>query len=157
MPNQAEMYQYLEDGVKNYDTAVISGIKNAAEENLKLFLLLLAGSLFKPLIFVLGAAMLIKGYFSGFSVMAALRLYGIKGGLICMTNFISAAVLIPACAYYGSINAAGLIYGCEKAAHYKKVAFATIFLGAIFCADAVLKGAVSTIFVKWASKLINSG
>ena len=157
VPEQEEMYQFLENGVKTYDTAATNGVKTTAKENAKMLLLLAIGSLFKPLLFLSGAAMLIKGYFSGFSVMAAMRLYGIKGSLICIPNFLSAAVLIPAAGYYGSINAKGLLSGEDRRAYYRNFFAATIFLGAIFCADAFIKGALSPIFVKWASKLLISG
>ncbi|MBR4723797.1 MAG: hypothetical protein IK072_03605 [Clostridia bacterium] len=152
--NQPEMYKYLEDGVKAYDTAAASGVKSAAKENLKFFSLLIAGCLFKPLVWLLGAAMLIKGYVAGFSVMASLRLYGIKGVLLCISNLASAAVLIPAASYYGSINAKSLLLGEEKHAYYRRFFAVTIFLGAIFCADAFIKGASSPIFIKWASKFL---
>jgi hypothetical protein len=155
--DQSEMYKYLEDGVKSYDTAAVDGVKSAVKENLKFFALLTAGSLFKPLLWILGAAMLIKGYVAGFSVMAALRLYGIKGALLCISSFLSAAVLIPAASYYGSINAKALILGEDKRAYYRKLFAVTIFLGAIFCADAFIKGASSPIFIKWASKLLIPG
>ncbi len=155
--DQSEIYKYLEDGVKSYDTAASSGVKSAAKENLKFFALLAAGCLFKPLLWLLGAAMLIKGYVAGFSVMAALRLYGIKGVLLCISSLASAAVLIPAASYYGSINAKALILGEEKRTYYRRFFAVTIFLGAIFCADAFIKGASSPIFIKWASKLLISG
>jgi len=154
-PNQAEIYQFLESGVREYDTAVSSSVKTAFFENAKLLLMLVAGSLFKPLIWILGVAMLIKGYFSGFSVMAALRLYGVKGVMLCISNFLSAAILIPAAAYYGSINANALLRGGEKREYYRIFFAATIFLASIFCADALIKGAMSPIFVKWAAKLLS--
>ena len=153
-PNQPEMYEYLEEGVKSYETVSISGVKSAAKENAKIFGLLALGSLFKPLVWLLGAAMLIKGYIAGFSVMAALRLYGIKGILLCIASLISAAVLIPAASYYGSINAKSLLFGEEKRAYYRKFFAVTIFLGAIFCADALIKGSFSTIFIKWVSHIL---
>ena len=157
MKNAAEMYEYLEKGISGYDTAAKSGIITAAKDNLKIFALLLAGSLFKPLIWLSAAAMLLKGYLSGFSIMAALRLYGIKGMSICIPNLISAAVLIPASIYYGGTNISGLLDRYEKGTFYKRFLWATIFLLTIFCADALIKGSLSAIFVKWASRLINAG
>lgn len=155
--DQTEMYKYLEDGVKSYDTQAIDGVKSAAKENLKFFLLLTAGGLFKPLVWLLGVAMLAKGYVAGFSVTASLRLYGIKGVLLCISSLASAAVLMPAAIYYGSINAKGLLFGEEKRTYYKRFFALTFFLGAIFCADAFIRGASSPIFIKWASKLLISG
>lgn len=155
MPNDAEMYEYLENGIDAYDTAATSGVKTAATDNLKIFSLLVLGGLFKPFIWLIAVAMLIKGYFTGFSVMAALRLYGIRGLLICIPNIISATVLIPASIYYGGLNGSGLLTG-QKSGFYKKFLWATIFLFAIFCADTLIKGAASPIFVKWASKLFKA-
>ena len=154
-PNQNELYRYLSDGIKGYETQTVSGIKTAATENLKILLILVVGGAIKPLLWLPCAAMLIKGYITGFSVMAALRLYGIKGGLLCLANILSAVVIIPIAAYYGSKNMKGQILGEGK--YYKNFLIATIFLIAIFCADALIKGALSPIFVKWASGLFLSG
>ena len=156
MPNASEMYDYLETGIAEYDTATTSGVQTTAMDNLKIFSLLVLGSLFKPFIWLIAVAMLIKGYFMGFSVMAALRLYGIRGLLICVPNIISAMVLIPASIYYGGLNGSGQLNGYEKSGFYKKILWATIFLFAIFCADTLIKGAASPIFVKWASKLLKT-
>ncbi|MBR4720261.1 MAG: hypothetical protein IK057_00720 [Clostridia bacterium] len=156
MPNASEMYEYLEKGIEEYDTAATSGVKTAAMDNLKTFSMLVIGSLFKPFIWLMAVAMLIKGYFTGFSVMAALRLYGIRGILLCVPNILSAMVLIPASIYYGGLNGSGLLNRYEKSGFYKKFLWATIFLLAIFCADTLIKGAASPIFVKWASKLFKA-
>lgn len=154
-PNQNELYRYLSEGIKGYETQIVSAIKAAATENLKFLLILAVGGAIKPLLWLPCVAMLIKGYITGFSVMAALRLYGVKGGLLCLANILSAAVIIPIAAYYGSKNMKGLVLGEEK--YYKNFLIATIFLIAIFCADSLIKGALSPIFVKWASGLILSG
>ena len=153
-PDQAEIYQYLSDGVKFYDTAPISGVKAAATENLKAFTLIAAGGLIKALVWLSGAALILMGYLTGFSVMAALRLYGINGMLLCVPNLVSAAFIIPAAAFYGSTNAAEMILGDKKNVYRKKIPVLTIFLFAIFCADALLKGTLSPIFVKWAASLL---
>lgn len=154
MPDAAEMYEYLEKGIEKYDTTAANGVKTAATDNLKFFSLLAVGSLFKPFIWLIAVAMLVKGYLTGFSIMAAMRLYGIKGLFLCIPNIVSAAVLIPASIYYGGINGSGLLNRYGKNGFYKKFLWATIFLAAIFCADTLIKGAASPIFVKWASKLI---
>ena len=151
-PDQNGLYRYLSEGIKGYETQTASGIKAAATENLKFLLILAAGGVIKPFLWLPCAAMLIKGYLTGFSVMAALRLYGMKGCLLCIANFLSAAVIIPVAAYYGSMNITKMILGEEK--YYKNFLIATIFLIAIFCADALIKGALSPIFVKWASGVI---
>lgn len=150
------MYEYLEQGIAEYDTAARNGVKAAAKDNLKIFALLVIGSIFKPLVWLIAAAMLVKGYLTGFSLMAALRLYGAKGLYICIPNIISAAVLIPASIYYGGVNAGGLLNRYERGAFYKRFFWATVFLAAIFCADTLIKGAASPIFVKWASGLLKS-
>ncbi|MCR4693346.1 MAG: hypothetical protein K5664_05645 [Firmicutes bacterium] len=155
--NQSEMYEYLKDGINAYDTASASGVKSAAKENVKILALLAIGSLAGPLAWIVGVAMFIKGYTGGFSVMAVLRLYGIKGSLLCISSLFSAAILIPAASYYGALNARGLLLKEEKRSYYKKMFVSTIFLGAIFCADALIKGAASPIFIKWASRFLISG
>lgn len=156
VPDAADMYEYLEKGIEGYDTAAVNGIKSAGADNLKIFALIAGGSLFKPLVWLIVLAMLLKGYLTGFSLMAAMRLYGIKGILLCVPNLISAAVLIPSAIYYGGINMSGQLGQREKREFYKRFVLATIFFAAIFCADAILKGALSPIFVKWASKLIKA-
>ncbi len=151
-----EMYNYLEQGIAEYDTAAQKGVKTAAKDNVKIFALLAVGSLIKPLVWLIAGAMLAKGYLTGFSLMAALRLYGARGIYICIPNIISAAVLVPASIYYGGLNASGLLNRYERGAIYKRFFWATVFLAAIFCADTLIKGAASPIFVKWASGLLKS-
>ena len=154
-PDQTGIYRYLSEGIKGYETEAAGGIRAAATENMKLLLILAAGGAIKALFWLPLAAMLVKGYLTGFSVMAALRIYGMKGCLLCIGNFISAAFIIPAAAYYGSMNMRRMISGEEN--YYKKFIIATIFLVAIFCADALIKGTLSPIFVKWAAGLMTSG
>ena len=151
-PNQSELYDFLSEGIKGYEAQGVSGIKAAATENMKFLLILIAGGTIKFFLWLPFAAMLIKGYFTGFSVMAAMRLYGAKGSLLCLANFISVPAVIPAAAYYGSINIRGMVLGEEK--YYKKFFVATFFLTAIFCIDALIKGTLSPILVKWASGII---
>lgn len=151
LPQEAEMYEYLENGISNYDTDTVSGIKSAATDNLKFLTLLAVGSLFKPLVWLIAAALLAKGYLTGFSLMAALRLYGIKGMMLCVPNLLSAAAAIPSAIYYGGINISGLFEGGGRATFYRRIFWTTVFLAAIFCADAIIKGTLSPIFVKWAS------
>lgn len=153
-PDAKEMYEYLEKGIEEYDVAAASGVKTAAGENAKILMILLAGSIFRPLFWLVAAAMLIKGYFSGFSLMAACRLYGIKGIFLCIPNLISAAVILPPAIYYGGINLSNFLGRYEKSVFYRRLLWSTIFLAAVFCADAFIKGAGFPIFVKWASKLI---
>ena len=154
-PEQTELYSYLSDGIRGYDTQTLGSIKAAATENMKLLLVLTAGGAIKLLLWLPCATMLIKGYLTGFSVMAALRLYGAKGSLLCITNFLSAAVIIPAAAHYGSANMKRMVLGEEK--YYKKFFISTFFLAAIFCVDALIKGTLSPIFIKWASGILLSG
>ncbi|MBR4173545.1 MAG: hypothetical protein IKR46_04150 [Clostridia bacterium] len=156
LPNEAEMYEYLENGIEGYDTEPQNGIKTALKDNGGMLVLAAVGGFFKPLVWLLALSVLIKGYLTGFSIMAALRLYGAKGIILCIPNIISAAILIPSVLCYGGIIAGDRLGNAERRAFYRRFILATIFLAAIFCADAVIKGAVSPIFVKWASKLINA-
>lgn len=151
LSDEAEMYEYLENGINNYDTATVNGIKSALADNLKFLALLAVGSFFKPLFLLVGISILAKGYLIGFSLMATLRLYGVKGILLCGSNLLSAAILIPSAIYYGGINISGLFAGGERAEYYKRIFWATVFLAAIFCADAIIKGTLSPIFIKWAA------
>lgn len=154
-PKQAEIYEYLGSSLSEYEVGIKSGIKNVANENIICALLVIVGGFFKSLFWIADIAVLIKGYLTGFSVMAALRLYGIKGIMLCGGNIISAGIMIPTISYFCSVSVSELfIFGTEKKDYYKKISIITFFLIAIFCVDCFLKGFLTPIFMKLASKLL---
>ena len=153
-PDQAGIYSFLERGMAEYGAAAKDSIKSTFSDNMKFFGLLAVGGLSKILIWTAATAIIAKGYLTGFSVMAALRLYGLRGLLICAPNLLSVMFFVPSMIYYTGINTAGLISGEEKPFYYKKFIFLTIILFAVFCVDSVVKGGFSPIFIKWAYSVI---
>lgn len=146
---QAEMYEYLEKSVSEYNMGIKEAIKGVAKENAKSLGLLAVGGLFKPACFLIVAVVLLRGYATGFSVMAALRLYGVKGILLCGANFISVAITVPTIAYYaGVIFCEMFIEKLPQKEIYKKTASVLFILTAILCTDCLIKGFFTPIFMK---------
>lgn len=148
---QAEMYDYLSSAVTEYNANASKSIKSVAADNIKLFLPAAAGGLFKAGILIIAAVIFIKGYSAGFSVTAVLRLYGIRGIVLCGANFLSILFIIPALAYYGSVSAYGLIWEFEERRQfYKRYFFCIVILALIMLADSFTRGFLSSLFMKFA-------
>lgn len=152
--NQTEMYEYLKNSVSGYEETAAKTIKSVAKDNLKLLIPLAAAGLFKAGTAVVGAAVLLKGYSAGFAVTAVLRVYGLKGIVLCGANVLSALCIIPATALYGCMTAETFIgRRYERGNFLKKYFFFLFALAAVFAADCFLRGFLSTVFMKYAVKI----
>lgn len=155
--NQEEMYAYLESAVSGYEVTAADSIKSVAADNAKTLIAAALGGLFRIGPAAVAAVILIKGYTAGFAITAVLRCYGIKGLILCGANLLSAMLLIPVLAYYGSASAYNLFYNRrEKGIFFRKYFFLLILLTAIFCADSLLRGFFSSIFMKFADFVAKS-
>lgn len=153
--NQAEMYSYLETAVSGYDAEVADSIKSVAKDNAKMLLLASPGAFFRIGVPGIAAVMLLKGYATGFAVTAVLRLYGMRGLLLCSANFISLAILIPALAYYGTAAIGNLIYNRdEKKKFLKKAVLLFMFITLMFALDSALRGIFSAFFTDMAAGVV---
>ena len=152
-----DMYEYLSGAVSEYAPAAVKSIKSVASDNVKLLAVLALGGLFKAGIILIPAAMLLKGYTAGFSITAVIRLYGIKGLILCGANILSVMLLIPSIAYYGSVTSYNLLQNpMTKGEYLKKYFLILIFLTAIFCIDSLLRGFLSSTFMKFSDFITKS-
>lgn len=152
--NQAEMSEYLKTSVSGYTTSAANGIKSVLSDNMKLFLPIAAAGLFKWGILIIGAVILLKGYCTGFAITAVLRVYGLGGMILCGANIISALCIIPSVALYGSATARGGVRETyERTDIFKRYFLFLFIIAAVFAADCMLRGFLSTVFMKYAPKL----
>lgn len=152
---QTEMYSYLETAVSEYDAEAADSIRSVAKGNAGLLLLATPGAFFRTCVPGLAAVMLLKGYAAGFAVTAVLRLYGMRGFLLCGANFISLAMLIPALSSYGAAVVGNLIYNRnEKKKMLKKAALLFLFVVLMLAIDSILRGAFSVLFTDMAAKAV---
>jgi len=150
VPNQEEIYEYLEKSVSSYEMDIQGSMKSVAMDSIKSMAILAVAGLFRPVFWLIAVVMLMKGYMAGFSVMAALRLYGIKGSLLCTANFISAAISVPAISCYGSVIFNEMfVEKLPQKELVKKTTIILILLLAILCVDCLAKGFLLPIFLKY--------
>ncbi|MDD6736281.1 MAG: hypothetical protein PUE13_08240 [Clostridiales bacterium] len=148
---QTEMYEYLTGAVSGYDATAASSIKSVAKDNAVLLVVLAVSGLCRPLSVLAAAAMAAKGYVTGFSITAILRLCGLKGIFLCTANLLSVMLTVPAVAYFGASSAENLFKNRGDRIFYKYYLILLIILTAIFCVDSLARGVFSTIFMKFAA------
>lgn len=155
--NQDEMYAYLESGIGEYDVTAAQSIKSVAADNAKILIVVLLGGLFRLGIIAIAGAIFIKGYTAGFAITAVLRLLGLRGMLLCGANLLSAMLLVPAIAYYGSAAMHNLIENRQdRSVFFKNFLVLAIFAFAIFCVDSLSRGFFSSIFMNLAGGMVKS-
>ncbi len=155
--NQDEMYAYLESGIGEYDVSAVQSIKSVAVDNAKILAVILAGGLFRLGVIAVAGAIFIKGYAAGFAITAVLRFLGIKGMLLCGANLLSAMLLVPTIAYYGSAAMNNLLENRQdKRRFFKNFCVLAIFVFAIFCVDSLSRGFFSSIFMNLAGGMVKS-
>jgi len=147
--NETEMYDFLKTSVAGYDMGIKDSIKNVGTENAKTICFLALGGIFKGVSWLLGVVILVKGYMTGFSVMAAMRLYGLKGLFLCGANLLSVAIVIPSMAYFGKTVLGDLFLDkISKREYYKRFILMLVLLVIILSADCLLKGVLSSVFMR---------
>ncbi len=153
--NQAEIYSYLEASVGSYNVPIKSSIRGVFEDNIKMAAVLLLGGLFKISPVISGALLCFKGYTSGFASIASLRLFGIKGLLLCISNFISSMLIIPIIAVFSVLFMENQEEKLDnKWIFYKRyLIFSGIILG-IFAIDTVFRGVLSSVCMNVAREFL---
>lgn len=150
--NQGEMYEYLEGAVGGYNVSLQDSIKSIFKDNLKLFVLLLIGGFFvigTPILAVVAAG---RGYSAGFAVTTVLRYYGIRGLLFCISNFISAAVIVPLISWYAVISVVNLKkHRFDRREFIKRFLTQMAIILPILALDSLARGFLSFFFIKIAS------
>ncbi len=154
---QEDMYSYITGATSAYTANTTDSIKSVAVNNLKLLICLLAGGCFVFGPILLSAVIFCKGFSAGFAITAVLRLYGIKGLLLCGANILSALFLIPAILYYGSVASQNVIVGRhEKKYFWKRYLFIALFITAVICADSFARGYLSSVFMRFSEGVIKN-
>ncbi|MDD6213916.1 MAG: hypothetical protein PUB42_01830 [Firmicutes bacterium] len=147
---QEEMYSYLEGAVADYRTTVSKSVQTACIDNAKLIPFLAAAALFKQGAAIAGTVLFIKGYAAGFSITAVLRLYGIRGVVLCGGNLVSMMILVPVIAYYESLALKIVIKRKEDRWIFaKQYLFILLFLCAALFVDGAVRGLLSALFMSF--------
>lgn len=147
--NQEEMYEYLDGAVSGYNVSTGESIKQILEDNLKTFVILVAGGIFLLGPVIMGVLLVIKGYTTGFAITAMLRLFGMRGLAFCIANLLSCAILIPALSWYSCASIANIINNKQDKRVFIKqfFVFLVIMLPILFL-DGVLRGFLSAFLMK---------
>ena len=151
--NQNDMYTYLEEAISAYDVPVTESVKSILLDNAKLFAILVAGGLFMIGPVLLVALVLIKGYSTGFAVISVLRLFGIRGMLLCAANIVSAAVIIPAVCWFSAMCSLNILTNRYDRKTFLKRFFVLIaFILPIVLVDGFVRGSLSSFLMKIETK-----
>lgn len=139
--------QYFDGYAQNSDYITI--FKGSLWGYFKSFLVIYLCSFVRPGIVGSAGTVILKGFTSGFSTAAFVKLYGIKGLLITGTNFLPQAVYIPTilllCA--ASVNLSVNTYRGDKEGRRRFNLLAICCL-TIFCVTAVFDALITTTFMK---------
>lgn len=152
-PNQNVMYEYLEGAVSGYDVTSQESFKSVLKDNIKLFFCLLVGGFFVVGPVILGVIILVKGYSVGFAITAMLRLFGVRGLICCISNLISAVILIPAICWYSCKaveNIKDIRY--DRREFLKRLAILLIVIFIVLLIDSGIRGYLSAILMKFITK-----
>lgn len=149
--NQVEMYEYLEGAVSGYNVPIGESIKQILEDNLKTFVILVAGGMFLLGPVVMAVFMVVKGYTTGFAITAVLRLFGMRGFAFCVANLISCAIIIPAISWYSCTSLSNIINNKQDKSIFMKQFFVRLLIMIpILLIDGVFRGFLSSILLKLA-------
>ena len=153
--NQEDMYVYLENAVSEYDVSAKDGIIRIGRENLIYFALCALGSLFKLAVPGIGICIFVRGYAAGFAITSVLRLYGMKGALLCSANIISLLLTIPLLCHCGSAAVGNFAENkFDRTSFLKRSFFLILLVLLIFIIDCVLRGGLSAIFTNFAASVL---
>ena len=151
--NQNDMYTYLEDSISAYDVPVSESVKSILLDNAKLFAVLVAGGLFMIGPILLVVLVFLKGYSTGFAVISILRLFGIRGMLLCAANIMSAAVIVPAVCWFSAMCCVNILTNRYDRKTFLKRFFVLIaFMLPIMLLDGFVRGALSSLLMKIGTK-----
>lgn len=147
--NQAGMYEYLEGAVSGYDVSVKESIKSILHDNIKVLGLAFVGGFFLIGPILLAVIMFLKGYMAGFAITSVLRFFGISGWIFCGANLVSAAIVIPALAWYSCMCVGNIVNNrYDRREFVKRFAVIFIVILLVLLLDSILKGFLSSILLK---------
>ena len=141
---QAQMYEYLKNGVSGYEGSVLGSIKAVGMDNIPELLAMLLSAYLPFGLYLVGGVLLVRGFMAGFALTACLRVYGIFGGMLCIGNVLSAALTGACFILFGMF----IFNNADSFGKVKLGFFSFIFLLVVLLLDSILKGTLSSIAVK---------
>ena len=143
---QGEMYQYLKNGVSSYNESVKESVIAVAKDSIPELLLLMISVYIPYGIIIVAGSIAIRGFMTGFAITAAMRVFGISGGILCIGNILSVAIILPFLIFF-----AVFIHEKDTIPPYKLGFLTLVFLGLILMTDCIFKGILSPSIVRlWA-------
>jgi len=142
--DQAEMYEYLKNGVSEYSESIITGIKATIKDNFPELLILLVSAYLPFGTYIVGGVLAVRGFLNGFVITAVMRVFGFLGATLCVGNLLSAVITVPC-----FIGYAGFI--CSNGEAMGKVRlgiFCLLFLTIVLFADGIVKGGLSSVILR---------
>lgn len=127
----------------------------AVKSNMLTYAVLLAGILFRFGGALICAELIRRGFITGFTAAAMMRVYGGKGLIMAVCQLPGMLLLIPAAALFASVNTALSLKRVQAERHF--IIFYIFFAAAVaatFCAAAVCEGYLTTTFMKLLSRTV---
>ncbi len=121
----------------------------AVKSNMLTFAVLLAGILFRFGVLLMGAELIRRGFITGFTAAAMMRVYGGKGLIMAVCQLPGMMLLIPAAAIFAAVNTSMSLKRVETEKNF--IIFYIFFSAAViaaFCAAAFCEGYLTTTFMK---------
>lgn len=153
---------YKNTGIESYIAERINTMKNgcdkvgvmrnALKNNCISFAVIFASGFFKGGFLLSAAEILRRGFISGFTFSAYLKVFGLKGTLPALATMPGLILLLPAAVVFSAFSASNALGEKEKSKEF--IIFYIIFLVSvlsIFCMSALLEGYLTTICMKWAA------
>ncbi|MGM9938044.1 MAG: stage II sporulation protein M [Candidatus Ornithomonoglobus sp.] len=157
-------YNYSTD-IKSYLDSFLKSAANgmncrsimlgAIKSNMLTFAVLLAGILFRFGGVIICAELIRRGFITGFTAAAMMRVYGGKGLVMAVCQLPGMLLLIPAAALFAAVNTA---LSLKRIQTEKNFVIIYIFFAAAviatFCAAAFCEGYLTTTFMKLISRTV---
>ncbi|MGN0162769.1 MAG: stage II sporulation protein M [Candidatus Ornithomonoglobus sp.] len=157
-------YNYSTD-IKSYLDSFLESAANgmscrsimlgAIKSNMLTFAVLLAGILFRFGGVIICAELIRRGFITGFTAAAMMRVYGGKGLVMAVCQLPGMLLLIPAAALFAAVNTA---LSLKRIQTEKNFVIVYIFFAAAviatFCAAAFCEGYLTTTFMKLISRTV---
>ena len=122
-------------------------VKAVTVENTLMGAIVIFCAFFKLGIVIPPVISLYKGFITGFSVAVSISAYNIRGAMLMSTVAIETALVILSLILCGAISMLGATTGDKKIKKF--LIFFGIFLISIFCVAGLMRGGLTTTFMKF--------
>ncbi|MGN0182091.1 MAG: stage II sporulation protein M [Candidatus Ornithomonoglobus sp.] len=157
-------YNYSTD-IKSYLDSFLENAANgmncrsimlgAIKSNMLTFAVLLAGILFRFGGVIICAELIRRGFITGFTAAAMMRVYGGKGLVMAICQLPGMLLLIPAAALFAAVNTAMSLKRIQTEKNFVIIyIFFAAAVIATFCAAAFCEGYLTTTFMKLISRTV---